>query len=172
MLQPKLLLIEIPGAVVTFFGLLAIWTQAVPSVAPPAVSGDQSPLALPFVVSNSTSLMTFSGVTTSCAFDEMKWDVDNPYMISGMIQSYPAPGGTLAPGGSVMVDCLAVQSLHDFSKYHMTGNLTSMRAQITVNYRFLFLPRSFKSVHFCWQTTPPSGHQWSVCERLKSDSET
>jgi hypothetical protein len=86
--------------------------------------------------------------------------------LSQMDTAHPQSHGAVAPGRSVTVDCMVISSMQNFSKLHLTGDLVSMRAQIGVKYSTLFIERSLTSQHFCWMPTPPSGHQWVLCDTL------
>jgi hypothetical protein len=165
MLQPKLLLIEIPGAALMVAGLLAFWYQTRPTILPPSVSGDNEPLALPFTIKNE-SVLTFSDVTTRCLIDQMEWRTSDPTTLSAISDNHPQPGGNLGPGRSVRADCVIVMGMHNLSTLIRDANLIGARAQIVVNYKTWFLSREYESGHFCWVPTPPSGHQWAVCDTL------
>jgi hypothetical protein len=168
MLQPRMLLIEIPGAILVAAGFVGFWLGAIPEVAPPTVSGDMQPLAVPFVVTNKSSLLNFQHVQTTCRGDQAKWaNASGMIMPDGLSVSHPQGLGTLEVGISAQVNCNLILSMRDWTKFHMTGDLDSIRIQIIATYRLLYLiPKTWESSHFCWAPTPPSGHQWSVCDAL------
>lgn len=165
------------GALVALGGLLGgaytvlqVWNGAVPSIAPPAVSGDMSSFAVPFTIENKGPL-AFYDVTTVCAIDHMEWanfsSLDG-VTLSSMSVSHPQPHGKLPPGRLAEVSCGAIEQMRNITKFHISGDLVSMRAQFTVDYRALFFfKRKFISPHFCWMPTLPSGHQWSICDTLQ-----
>lgn len=168
LLRPKLLLIEIPSAIATFVGFVVWWNQAVPTIVSPAASPDAPPLAAPFTIENQSYLWTFNEVTTTCTFDNLVWanKESGGTELSQVAMSHPQPHGKISPGRSVAAECLIISAMHDWTKLHLTGDLVSARATIVVNYHVLGIPRTFTSQHFCWTPTPPSGHQWELCDQL------
>ena len=165
LLQPKLLLIEIPGAFAVFVGFVALWNQAVPTIVPPTTSGDVTPLAIPFVIENQSSLWTFDEVTTTCTFDQLVWVNQTGTPMDSIFLEHPKPSGKISPGRSVTASCFLVTAMHS-TALRFSGNLASARATIVVNYKIFGIGRTFTSQHFCWVPTPPSGHQWELCDRL------
>jgi hypothetical protein len=170
MLQPKLLLIEIPGLVGVILGFFAIWFQAVPTVVPPSGLGDTLPLAAPFTIENRGWLFDFNDVTTTCQIDKVVWDnasSDPPGIsIPGMTDRSPQHHAEIATGRSVAAGCMIITAMKNISKFHISGDLASARAQITVKYTKLFIERTYVSQHYCWTPTPPAGHQWVLCDSL------
>ena len=86
--------------------------------------------------------------------------------LSAMSSSHPQPGGTLNPGSSVTTDCLLITAIRNLNPQLRSADLVTARAQIMVRYKTLLFPREYQSGHFCWVSTPPSGHQWQVCDAL------
>jgi len=120
------------------------------------------------VIKNEGSLLAFHDVMTTCTFDKMEWNGTGigGTTLSQMSTDHPQPHGEVAPGRSVVVDCMVISAMRNWTKLHLTGDLLSMRAQIVVRYRTLMILRTFVSQHFCWTPTPPEGHQWELCDQL------
>jgi len=125
------------------------------------------PLATHFVIANHSPLLALQNVTTTCVFDRLIWSVNNDPALSGISTDHPQPHGEIGLGKSAKVDCIAIMQMRNWSKLQLNGDLVSMRAQIIVNYTTSYISRTYASEHFCWEPTPPSGHQWSVCEGLQ-----
>jgi hypothetical protein len=88
-------------------------------------------------------------------------------MPDGISVSHPQGLGTLDVGKSAQVNCMVILAMKDWSNFHLTGDLDAVRVQIIATYKLIYLiPKTWESPHFCWAPTPPSGHQWSVCEPL------
>jgi hypothetical protein len=167
LLRPKALFVEVPSAIAVYFGYALIWSGTIPTIVPPNASGDMQPLATPFVIANHSPLLALQNVTTTCVFDRLIWSVNNDPALSGISTDHPQPHGEIGLGKSAKVDCIAIMQMRNWSKLQLNGDLVSMRAQIIVNYTTSYISRTYASEHFCWEPTPPSGHQWSVCEGLQ-----
>jgi hypothetical protein len=153
------------GILTSIDEIIEDWDNAVPTISPPGDSGDALPLDAPFIAQNNSSF-EFKNATSDCTFDNLRWDTDQPVAISRLDLSHPQPNRTIRPGKLIDIDCVAISKLNNFSKFHLSGNLISMRGRIILKYSVLGIPRTFKSAHYCWQPTPPSGHQWVVCDSL------
>lgn len=143
LLQPRLLVIEIPGAVLVYLGYVALWAQATPVVVAPNASGDASALATPFVVENRGAIFSFSDVTTNCIADQMKWIGPAPF--TSVAYGHPQhESGRIAPGESKAVVCLVP----------ISAQLPGQRAQSALDY-VRFISKFGIEVSFCRERSFP-----------------
>jgi hypothetical protein len=164
LLQPKALLIEIPGAILVFVGFVSLWNMAVPTVLPPSVSNDENPLVAPFVIENRGSVLALNQVSASCNIDKTEWSAGSGITVRP--EYADRPKGTIHIGQSALVDCAIATRMPNWPRADANNRLVSARAQILVNYSTFFIPRTFLSTHYCWTPIPPAGHAWLVCDQL------
>jgi hypothetical protein len=165
-LQPKALIVETLTLASSMLGLVVFWHQGVPSFYPPSNVSGQDPLLTPFVVKNETWLFPFERATTECSMDKLTWA--GPYRPDGIYISdfktaHPQEGRRLPVGKPATVDCALLLHVEHFSHLDLTATLISARAQITVHYRYLLVPRTDTSPHYCWSQKVP---QWVICDDL------
>ena len=123
-LHPKLLLIEIPVAALTF---AALWIQSAPVVVSPGAESSWDPLVAPFVVENVSWLLSMDDVTTSCNLDHLVWRgpfrPDGVYL-SALRDDMPQKQHRIEAGRTATAHCFTITAMQNFSVLHLTANLS------------------------------------------------